>query len=507
MSNSEERIPVIVGVGQINDRPDDPANGLDPTALMAAALHRADEDAGGGWLEACDSLAVVSQLAWPHLNPVDGKLAETLGIAPAHREQTAMPNGDSPIRLLNEAANRIGAGEAKLCAVVGAEALRTAAKLAAARQAANKEQGGGQQKKPNALRDASHRVRKGYVQSHGLTVPVDVYPLYENALRHKYGQTLAEAQAESGAIWSGFSQTAAANENAWMREAVSPVDVVTTSGQNRPIAFPYTKLQVANSSVNQGAGFLVTSLAEARRRGVPEGKLIYVGYGAAAHEDNNFMTRARFDGSASLETSISKAMELNTVTTTDLAHVELYSCFPCVPKMARRVLDWPLDRPMSVFGGLTFGGGPIGNYMSHAVASMVDALRESGGKGLLFANGGYATHNHTILISAEPLDAQFPQDFDYQAEADAKRGAVPEMDRDYTGPATLETYTVHYKRDSSVKLGTIVAATPNGDRTLAIVRPDDEQTLAFLTGGTADPIGASGTITRDEDGVGFWSGV
>ena len=47
---------------------------------------------------------------------------------------------------------------------------------------------------------------------------------------------------------------------------------------------------------------------------------------------------------------------------------------------------------LSFFGGLTFGGGPIGNYMSHAVASMVGKLRETGGKGLLFANGGYATH-------------------------------------------------------------------------------------------------------------------
>ena len=93
------------------------------------------------------------------------------------------------------------------------------------------------------------------------------------------------------------------------------------------------------------------------------------------------------------------------MTARDLDLVELYSCFPCVPKMARRVLDWPLDRPITVFGGLTFGGGPIGNYMSHAVCCMVERLRERKGKGLLFANGGYATHNHTILLSSEPTGA------------------------------------------------------------------------------------------------------
>ena len=33
-----ERIPVIIGVGQINDRPDDPDQGLDSLGLMVAAL-------------------------------------------------------------------------------------------------------------------------------------------------------------------------------------------------------------------------------------------------------------------------------------------------------------------------------------------------------------------------------------------------------------------------------------------------------------------------------------
>ena len=42
--------------------------------------------------------------------------------------------------------------------------------------------------------------------------------------------------------------------------------------------------------------------------------------------------------------------------------VELYSCFPCVPKAARRVIGLSADRPLSVSGGLAFAGGPGGNY-------------------------------------------------------------------------------------------------------------------------------------------------
>ena len=487
MNAAPERTPVIVGVGQINDRPEVPGDGLDPVALMAEALRRADRDAGGGFLADCDSLAVVSQIAWPQLNPVDGTLADTLGIDPAHREQTALPNGDSPIRLLHEAANRIGAGEATICAVVGAEALRTAAQLAALKAAdgsTNKD----------ALRDAPHRRKQGYAQTYGLVVPVDVYPLYENALRARWGQTLAEGQAESGTLWAGMSEVAAAGEHAWIRQPVTAEEVVTPSDGNRMIAHPYTKLQVANSSVNQGAGFLVTSLAEARRRGVPEDRLVFVGYGAAAHESADILGRADFTGSPGLETSIRRTLELNRVGPDDLDHVELYSCFPCVPKMALRVLEWPLHRPITVFGGLTFGGGPIGNYMSHAVGCMVERLRDGGGRGLLFANGGYATHNHTILLSSQPTGAAFPQDFDYQAEADAMRGDVPLLDVSYVGPVTIETYTVHYARDGAPRLGTVVARTPDGARTLGAVMPEEETTIAWLVDGTTEKVGARGNV-------------
>lgn len=492
MELTPDRIPVIVGVGQVNDRPDQPGDGLDPVGLMAEALRRAERDGAAGLLGDCDSLAVVTQIGWPQLNPVEDALCAALGIDPAHRTHTPGPNGDGPTRLLNDAANRIGAGEAVICAIVGGEALRTAGQLAALKPREDGE-------KPNALRDAPHRRKAGYAQSYGLTLPVDVYPLYENAARSAWGQSLAEGQAESGALWAGMSAVAADNVHAWLSDPVSAEEVVTPSSRNRPIAFPYTKFQIANASVNQGAGFIVTSLAEARRRGIAEDRLIHIGYGAAAREDTDFLKRDSYFSSPSLAVSIERALDLNAVTAADLDHVELYSCFPCVPKMARRVLGWPVDRPITVFGGLTFGGGPIGNYMSHAIASMVERLRGCPGTGLLFANGGYATYNHTIILSSEPTGARFPQAYDYQAEADARRGAIPALDEAYDGPVTLETYTVHYDRGGEVRMGTVVARTASGERTLAIVPSEDRDTLASLTDGARDPVGLAGMIEAGAD--------
>src|SRR3546814_9815035 len=92
----------------------------------------------------------------------------------------------------------------------------------------------------------------------------------------------------------------------------------------------------------------------------------------------SILHRDRYDGSVSMETSITRTLELNGMTVEDFDAVELYSCFPCVPKMARRILGWPWDRPATVFGGLTFGGGPIATYMSHAIVSMVEQLRREG---------------------------------------------------------------------------------------------------------------------------------
>lgn len=494
MAMDAEHTPVIVGVGQYNDRPENPDDGLDSLGLMEQALRRANTDAGGGWLEDIDWLGTVDQISWPQLGEITGPLSERLGANPKHRTTTTMASGDSPIFLLNEAANAIGAGEAKVAAVVGGEALRTAAHFA-------KKGNGGF----SSVRESSMQRAPSFRKRYGLAGPVDLYPLYENASRAAYGQTLAEGQDESAAIWSRFAQVAAENEGAWIRRGATPDEIKTPSENNRPISHPYNKLMVANSSVNQGAGYIVTSLAEARRRGVPEKNIVYIGLGASGHEPDDPLGRDRYDRSPSMAVSINRALELNRLKTEDLDYVELYSCFPTVPKMARRILNWPLEKPATVFGGLTFGGGPIGNYMAHAVVSMVQKLRQDGRFGLLFANGGIATHNHTIALSTEPFaEAQFPQDFHFQAEADSARGAVPPTVESYHGPATVETYTVLYERDGSPRFGVVVARTPGGERTLAKIPPDDSEGIAFLISGAAEPVGTSGTIVPGPDGDQIW---
>lgn len=197
-------------------------------------------------------------------------------------------------------------------------------------------------------------------------------------------------------------------------------------------------------------------------------------------------------------------MELNRLTAQDLDYVELYSCFPCVPKMARRELGLAADRPLTVHGGLTFGGGPIGNYMTHGAAAMVRKLRQYGQFGLLYGNGGHCTHNHALVLSRRPVrGVSFPQDYHFQDDADAIRGPIPRTGDRYEGPATIETYTVYYDRSGAPQHGVVLARNPAGDRVIARIDGGDEAGIAFLTSGAFEPVGSPGrTIRRSE--VLYW---
>ncbi|RYE93962.1 MAG: acetyl-CoA acetyltransferase, partial [Oxalobacteraceae bacterium] len=123
MSN-DSHTPVIVGVGEIKDRPADRSAGQEPAALIEAALRCAEADAGAALLGRLDSLDVVNVVSWRY-DDLPGLLADRLGAAPRWRRHGEI-GGQTPVQFLHEAAARIARGEAGVAAVCGGEASYTA---------------------------------------------------------------------------------------------------------------------------------------------------------------------------------------------------------------------------------------------------------------------------------------------------------------------------------------------------------------------------------------------
>lgn len=184
--------------------------------------------------------------------------------------------------------------------------------------------------------------------------------------------------------------------------------------------------------------------------------------------------------------------------------IELYSCFPCVPKMARRTLGLGPEVRPTVTGGLTFFGAPLNDYMTHAACAMVRALRGGKQLGLLYGQGGYVTKHHALVLSPNAAADELAQDTSVQSEADRNRGPVPEMNPQASGQGTVESFTIIYGRKGEVEHGVAILRTNNDKRTLGRVTADDRHTLAHLTDPDRSPVGARGTITRAEDGLLDW---
>ena len=499
MSNtSEDRIPVIVGIGEIVDRPKDISKGLEPLALLEEALRRAEADSGAKLLGEIGSLDVVNFLSWRYRDP-EQLLAKRLDVAPAHCYY-GLVGGESPIRYLHEAAQRIARGECSVAAVCGAEAQSTATK--AERAGITLPWTPFAHDVPEPKRGAA--FQKPLAVKLGVFRPITVYPLYESATSAQWGQSPREALAESGALWSTYSRVASENPNAWLKKRFSSEEITAPSPDNRLIAWPYTKLMVANPTVNMGAALLLTSLAKARAAGIADDRLVYPLGGASAEEPRDYLLRDQFYESHPQNAVLQAVMDLAGGDGKKFDAIELYSCFPCVPKMARRTLGLSADVQPTVTGGLTFFGAPLNTYMTHAACAMVRRLRSGARLGLLYGQGGFVTKHHALVVSRDAPRGAIFQDTSVQAEADRNKRRVPEFVTEAAGKGQVESFTVIFRANGEVEHGAVMLRTEQNTRTLARVKAEDGTTLAHLMNMDRTPVGSTGAIAMAKDGVPQW---
>jgi acetyl-CoA C-acetyltransferase len=474
----DPRTPVLVGVGQVSERSDDPDRAQEPIDLLADAARAADVDAGANRsvLAALDTVAVVDIVSWKYPDP-GALLGRRLGIEPRTTVTTTV-GGNSPQLLVNELAAEVAAGDARAVLIGGAECVYTRWR---ARREPKTWLEWTQADDPPCARVLGD-PRPGtndYEMAHTAIAPTQIYPLFETALRADAGRTVDEHQRKVSELWSTFAAVSATNPYAWSPVAYSAEDIRTPSPDNRVVTFPYLKRMCANIDVDQAAAVLLTSYETARDLGVPDDRLVFVLAGADAHDRYFFSERESLTESPAIAAAGDAAMEAAGAGVDDVARFDLYSCFPSAVEIAQRALGLRGPgggdpRPLTVTGGLGFAGGPANNYPTHAIAAMVDACRQDPGSiGMVSALGWYVTkHSIGLYSTAPPLDGFIRID---PAETQAAVNALPSRDPAgaYDGTATVEATSVVFERDGSATIAVVAALTGDGRRALANVRDPD----------------------------------
>jgi acetyl-CoA C-acetyltransferase len=456
----DPRTPVLVGAGQFLHRAAGLDDALDASALMVEAIRNAAADAGLTTVPNPDSIRVVGLLSWRYNNPAQ-VVAQQLGVSPRELAATTM-GGNSPQTLVNTTALDILAGKLDLAILTGGEAWRTRMK---ARKA------GVEPDWPAAPED-SHPVLMGedlvmnhpYERDRGITMPVQVYPMFETAIRAAAGRTPEEHLEVISGLWSRFSDVASRNPYAWIQSFKTPEEIRTAGPSNRMVGLPYTKMMNSNNDVDMGAALIMCSAEKAQSLGISRDRWVFPLSGTDCHEHQYISNRWSFAETPAVELGGKLALELAGKQIGDIDIVDLYSCFPAAVQLGAQSLGLSLDQQLTRTGGLSFAGGPWNNYVMHSIATVMGELREQPGTtGLVWANGGYTTKHAFGVYATEPGATEFrhayPQD---QIDAMPRRELAEASDA--VGAATVEAYTVMHGREGEPEMGIAACLLADGRR-------------------------------------------
>ena len=311
----------------------------------------------------------------------------------------------------------------------------------------------------------SHDLGISAVELNHLFVdPPTVYAVLENAFAAAQGWDADDHRARLGTLTESFAAVAAGNPFAWERGAPSAEAIVDPSDGNRMIAEPYTKLCCSNLRVNQAAALLVTTVDAARAAGVPEDRWVFPLGSAFCNHAVPVVQRDDLARSVVARHAGRRALDLAGVDVEAVEHLDLYSCFPAAVQVAAGELGIPMDRQLTVTGGMTFAGGPLNSYVLHSTASMADVLRaDPGSTGLVTSVSGFLSKYGAGVWSTTPApDGWRSEDVTAEArEADARR---PDTDDPGDAVRVVAGTVVHNREGGRTAID--VVETADGTRSL-----------------------------------------
>lgn len=456
--NVSKNTPILVGVGQVLNRIQDLSEALEPLEMMWEAIQLAEIDADAGkFLRHVQSIRVVRGM-WSYQNPAK-LIGQRLGATNFETVGTLI-GGNQNQAVINTTACEIRDGKLDLVLITGAENGNSSTKARKQGiQLPQSEAPGSYDRVIGAEQQPEHHE---FEVARGIQRAIQVYPMYDNRIRYTRGETINQHLDRVSKLWSRFNNVGLRNPNAWVQTDMTAEEIRTPSESNRPISFPYTKFMNANMSVNMGAALIMTSAKRAKDLGIPESKWVFPLAGVKGYDHFSASVRDEFDTSPGIRAVAASLLDHSDVTADKLDYVDLYSCFPSAVQVAAKEYGFSEQRDLTVTGGLTFGGGPLNNYVMHSIARTVELLRDHpGGKALVTANGGNIYKHVHGTYGKEPPNRPFVSD-DVQPQIDA----LPSRTclGSYNGPANIESYTVMYD-GFRPSIGHVACRTTGDERT------------------------------------------
>ncbi|MEY2452536.1 MAG: acetyl-CoA C-acetyltransferase [Acidimicrobiaceae bacterium] len=490
----DPRSPCIIGVAQMVSRPDDgPAP--EPLEMWERTCRAAADDAqaSSSVLDAVESIQIVYCQSWQYDDP-PGRLCERLGITPKQQYYSGI-GGTTPQKLVDHAAEAIVEGDLDVAIVCGAEALDTIRRL---KKTGEKPQWSYKdpERKPFPFEAPFHPAEV----AHEVFQAYTTFALWDVARRAHLGIAPDEYRRQIGELFAPMTTIAAANPYAWFPVERSAEEIVTATPDNRMVAYPYTKYAISVMDVDLAGAIVIASHEAADRMGVPVDRRVYLRGWCYATDPVYVAEHEPTWASPAMTAAATEALRVAGAGIDDVAHLDLYSCFPSSVSFALDALGLTRDDPrgVTVTGGLPFFGGAGSDYLTHSIVTMADVLRnDPGALGVCSGVGMHMTKHVYGVYSTTPPESAAPRPDEQAVQKTLDERAIKLIRDTHSGPATIVTYTVLHGRDGVAEWGLLVCDVDATARCYA--RVTDADLLAELE--SSECVGRSVELVTNEKNV------
>ena len=440
--------------------------------LMAQAARRAMDVSGASFDRGQIDAIVVPAGTWAYGDP-GRELARRLGQPSAQSVLAQL--GISQQELINIAIERVVSGSAGAVLVVGGESRRWATDHPMSDLPGT----------PDLVLERPEHFIDDLEITAGLVFPaVRSYALIERALDAHLGLGEQAAAAVNAELWSAMSAIAADTPGSLVSARVPAREIAEASATNRMLSAPYLRAHASQWTVDQAAALLVMDHETARHMGAEPSAAIHPLVALESTDSVPVIHRAKLGRWPAMSALGEAASAFLDMPLEEVDLLDLYSCFPVAVRVQAVELGLPLDRPVTVTGGMTFGGGPFNNYVLCSTAAMADRLRSTTAEnGLVTTVSGLLTKPGLAVWGAtDPGTPALVADLaDEAARRTARVGCTSWTDG---RPLTIESSTTWTDGDATT--AAVLGTDDEGARHLAILHDAESHDRFRNSGGIGE---------------------